>query len=97
MKTATLLKVKDGRFPGQWRFYRLSEPLDGHTLVAVSAVEYVGTATYLVSGPETYIFPADESCDVADWGELDGSYKGGTDHAKALANAGYTVAQEVAS
>lgn len=43
------------------------------------------------SGPETYIFPADESGKVVYWGELDGSYRGGMDHAQALTNAGYTI------
>jgi len=47
-----------------------------------------------MSGPETYIFPAKKSGDifeVADWGELNGSYRGGFDHAEALKGAGYEV------
>lgn len=40
---------------------------------------------------ETYIFPADQEGEVVYWGELDGSYRGGLDHKKALNDAGYTL------
>ena len=40
---------------------------------------------------ETFIFPADESGSVIDWGELDGSLKGTTSHRKALEGAGYKL------
>ena len=40
---------------------------------------------------ETYIFPADESGSVIDWGELDGSMRGTTSHRKALEGAGYKL------
>lgn len=40
---------------------------------------------------ETYIFPADESGSVIDWGELDGSLRGTTSHRKALEGAGYKL------
>ena len=40
---------------------------------------------------ETYIFPADEDGNVLDWGELEGSYRGGMDHEEALHNAGYEI------
>ena len=55
--------------------------------------EYVITsaANAMFSGPETYIFPADEAGDVADFSELDGSYKGDLDHQRAIINAGYEV------
>jgi hypothetical protein len=71
------------------RCYRLTEPLDGHETVAVSAV----VAPF--SGPETYIFPCDETGWITAWGELDGSYRGGLDHAAALEAAGYTVVDVV--
>jgi hypothetical protein len=41
--------------------------------------------------PETYIFPTNVIGRVLDWGELDGSYRGGLDHAEALRNAGYEI------
>lgn len=55
--------------------------------------EYVVVSAVFASfaGPETYIFPADKNGEVVDWCELDGSYKGGLNHEKALANAGYEV------
>lgn len=36
------------------------------------------------SGPETYVFPSDESGRVTDWEELAGSYRGGLDHGAAI-------------
>jgi len=65
--------------------YRLDPPLDGHNHVLVSAV------TVALCGPETYIFGSDENGNIEDWGELNGSYRGGLDHAAALKNAGYEV------
>jgi hypothetical protein len=41
---------------------------------------------------ETYIFPADKDGNVLSWGELPGSYRGGTDHDKALAGLGFYIA-----
>lgn len=72
---------------GEWRHYRLSPPLEGHEYVIVSA------STVLLSGPETYIFPADEKGNVTDWAELDGSFRGDRDHNRALRSAGYTVSE----
>lgn len=44
------------------------------------------------SGAETYIFAANEEGEVDDWSELDGSYRGGLNHAEALQGAGYELA-----
>lgn len=70
--------------------YRLDPPAtwgDDYTTVhvVVSAVH----APY--SGPETYVFPADPDGAILDWAELEGSYRGGLDHAEALQGAGYEV------
>ncbi len=65
------------------RTYRLDPPLDGSEYVVVSAV------VALYSGPETYIFPADETGHITGYGELDGSYRGGLSHETALRDAGY--------
>jgi hypothetical protein len=46
----------------------------------------------MLSGPETYIFPSDETGKVIDWGELDGSYRGGLSHEKAIEDAGFVLA-----
>jgi hypothetical protein len=84
MKTATHLKDLAG-WTGRASLYRLSEPLDGHSHVIVSAA----VAPY--SGPETYIFPADADGKVENYCELDGSFRGELSHAKALENAGYEI------
>lgn len=85
-KTATLLKVGTSGSGAHYGVYRLSEPLEGYSFVRVSA------ATVAYSGPETYIFGCSTaSGDVDDWGELEGSYRGGLDRAKALSDAGYEV------
>lgn len=49
-----------------------------YTHVVVSAV------ISRITGPETYIFGADEDGAIVDWAELPGSYRGGLDHAQAL-------------
>lgn len=90
MKTATLVQKLNG-WQGDARHYKLSEPIkdyDGnqHSNVIVSAV----VAPY--TGPETYIFPATEAGVPVNHGELDGSFRGGLDHAEALRRAGYEVA-----
>jgi hypothetical protein len=68
------------------RLYRLSEPLGGF--------EYVIVAAYLTGSgePETYIFGADLNGNQVSWSELPGSLQGKTDHAAALARAGYRIA-----
>ena len=84
MGTATLIRDHLARFSGHAALYRLEPPLDGNELVAVSATSRFGC--------ETYIFPANDRGEVTDWGELDGSYRGGLDHAEALRRAGYEIA-----
>lgn len=85
MKEATFIKSRQSGAGAVWRHYVLAEPLDGHSYVIVSATVVPH------SGPETYIFGADESGEVVDWMELDGSFRGECDHEQALANAGYSV------
>lgn len=84
MKTAKHIKDLSG-FTGHAALYELSEPLDGHKHVVVSATHA------MFSGPETYIFPADETGKVENFGELDGSQKGTLNHATALEDAGYAL------
>ena len=88
-KTATLITIKPW-MRGEYRLYRLSEPLKGHEFVRVSAVH-----TMFDTGlPETYIFPSNEAGTITDWSELPGSIQGVYDHAQALAGAGYELARE---
>ena len=72
---------------GDVKLYRLDPPYayaDAYpepltvTHVAVSA------ASVPYSGPETYVFAADEQGEVVDWCELPGSFRGGLDHQRAL-------------
>lgn len=95
MKTAT--KIKDLEdFTGDAALYELSEPVEYDepwsdddppakqtTFVAVSATNVP------FSGPETYIFAANNEGTVLDWCELSGSYRGGLSHKKALHGAGF--------
>ena len=92
MRTATDLGPVNKQARGDQRLYRVDPPMtnyngDDFAYVVVSAVN----ATY--SGPETYIFGANETGDIIDWGELDGSFRGDLDHEEALRNAGYEVVQ----
>ena len=89
---ATLIRGDLPEFVGRASLYRIFPEVayddDGvmHTTnyVIVSAVH-----DHLIN--ETFIFPADESGSVIDWGELDGSLRGTTSHRKALEGAGYNV------
>lgn len=90
MKTATMLHEMTG-MNGRANLYSLSEALESYDgnkyeYVVVSAVDVP------VSGPETYIFGADENGGIEDWMELPGSFRGDLDHNEALKGAGYTVA-----
>lgn len=100
MKTATQIpNPNESYFSGDARLYELSEPVE-YSSYDFETGEYdrldtphvivsgVGT---MFSGEETYIFPANESGTVLDWGELPGSFQGYIDHAEALAGMGYTA------
>lgn len=92
MNTAKLIKDNLPGFNGHAALYELDPPIKGenektHKRVIVSA------AYAMFTGAETYIFPAkDDSEEVEDWGELEGSYRGGMSHAEALEGAGYAIA-----
>ena len=96
-KTATFVRDLTG-FTGAAKLYKLDpafEERDWRTDEVEATHEHVIVSATIVpwgGGPETYIFPATADGEIADWGELSGSYKGGLDHATALENAGYAVA-----
>ena len=86
-------------FGAHHKVYRLSPPVDHedyaregetrtHEHVTVSA------ASVPFSGPETYIFPSDADGNFGDFGELNGSYRVGLDHEKALRGLGYELEGE---
>lgn len=89
MATATLIRNLS-RGTGEMRLYRLDPPMPTEEQPTEFVVVSATVAPF--TGPETYIFPADEDGDITDWGELDGSYRGGLDHTEALTRAGYEVA-----
>lgn len=79
--------------------YELSEPVtyeayekgEGKYVTKTTRFVLVSAATVMMSGPETFIFPADEDGEVVDWAELEGSYKGGLSHAEAIDGAGWEL------
>ena len=73
--------VRELNWRGDAHLYKLDPKHDGVEYVVVSAVEAY----------ETYIFPADESGNVEEYIEMDGSFRGGLDHAEALRGLGYQV------
>lgn len=72
-------------YVGRAALYQLDPPHEGCTHVVVSS------AVAPFTGPETYIFPADENGDVIGLGPLGGSMRGTLIHENALNNAGYTL------
>ena len=84
-RTATLVRKKVDGWCGDARLYRLSEPLEGHTWIVVSA------AVAPFSGPETYIFGTDAHGKCLDYYELPGSFRGSLDYKAALKGAGYAI------
>lgn len=91
MKTATLV-CELANFRGDTRLYSLSEPAKAHNDVEVDHV--IVSAVSPLSGPKTHIFPSNAKGEVLDWLEMPGSFRGELNHAKALLNAGYTIAGE---
>ena len=90
MKTATFKKMLRS-FNGVAGLYELSEPLKPYAIDENDS-EYnyvVVSAVVAYSGPETYIFGADENGNILNWLELPGSTRGIYCHEIALKNAGY--------
>lgn len=74
-------------FTGEARLFKMDPPLEGHKYIVVSAT------VAMFSGPETYIFPADEKGAIEDWGELKGSRRGTLSHEDVLSDIGYEIAK----
>lgn len=85
--TATLIKSNLEGFNGTASLYKCEPPHEGHCFVVASSVN----APF--SGPETYLFPANEKGEVQDWGELAGSMRGDWDHSKVFRIAGYELVE----
>lgn len=85
---ATLIKNLAG-WTGDARLYKVDPPMtydDKKTNYVV-----VSATTAVFSGPETYIFPANQHGEILNWLELPGSFRGGLDHTSALEGAGYSI------
>lgn len=52
------------------------------------------TATFKETGPETYIFAANEEGKIIDYAELNGSMRGCLDHEGAIRNAGWIITND---
>lgn len=96
MKTAIFIRKLEG-FNGIAKLYKLNPPIQerswGEEEERKEEYQYVVvSAVVAYSGPETLIFGADEEGNIVDWGDLEGSYRGGLIHERALERAGYTVA-----
>ncbi len=97
---AKFLKNMRGSFTGDARLYELSKPVtfdkgyddDSNPIQGETYFVVVSGTHVMFSGPETYVFPADQDGNVLDWGELDGSFRGDIDHEVALEGLGYKVA-----
>ena len=93
---ATFVRQLDG-FQGDARLFKCDPPIaydfDWETDKPTKKSDHVvvSAVNAMITGPETYIFPADEEGDILNWSELDGSFRGSFDHEQALRNAGYTV------
>ena len=92
--TVTYIRTLTG-FVSEARLYKLSEPIIVNWNVDKDGVatNYVIVSAVNVpySGPETYIFPADNDGDVIDWLEMEGSFKGSLDHEAAIHYAGWEL------
>lgn len=98
MNTAKLLRDNIPGFTGHAAVYELSPPMEWKNwltkrkktakYVVVSATS---AAAAIVGEPETYIFKSTKTGKVKEWGELDGSYRGGLSHEEALNGAGYEI------
>ena len=94
MKTAKLVKENLEGFKGQASLYKLSEKAkydDDKTTNKTTSYVICSSVVAMFTGMETYIFPANKSGEVLDWGELDGSQRGTSSHEVVLKNAGYKL------
>jgi hypothetical protein len=63
------------------RLWRVDPAWDGVSFVVSSAL----LAAMDTREPETYLFASDGDGQIESWTELEGSYRGGTDHELAIA------------
>jgi hypothetical protein len=88
---AEKINIEVNRMRGSAALYRLTPPMEDEDGKSVAYV-VVSAVTAPVTGPETFIFAANDRGDIESWHELPGSFRGDLDHVAALENAGYRVA-----
>ena len=90
---ATLIRGDLPEFVGHAALYRIFPEVAYHADGVMPTTNYVIVSAvhdHLIH--ETFIFPADESGSVIDWGELDGSSRRrAIPHQEALEDAGYNI------
>lgn len=71
-------------FQGEAKLWKISRPVKIDE--SDRMVEYIvsSAVSAMFTGPETYLFSADEKGEVLNWGELPGSYRGDFDHQEAM-------------
>jgi hypothetical protein len=78
---AELIRKVNPDARGDQKLWKLSEPYVSDDVTC----EYVLTSAVDGHGIlETFVFPANEDGRVIDWGELEGSYQGDTNHDRAI-------------
>lgn len=92
MEAKFVKEIKNEDKGGSVKLFKVKPPAeysDGEktNFLMVSAIP----CAFDTGRPETYIFPANKKGEVVSWGELDGSYRGGMNHEKALRDAGYEI------
>ena len=90
METATFVKDLKG-WLGIAKLYKLSKSVEFGIPLKETSFVIVSSAVSMVTGPETFIFPANEEGKVISLRELKGSFRGNPDHKKALRRAGYKM------
>ena len=83
MMNKVAYKIKE--FPNNKILWEVLPRIDGNKYVLTSATNVQ------FSGPETYMFAADEKGNIIDWCELPGSYRGGLDHKTCFESIGYST------
>lgn len=91
-------------FNGDARLYHVHPPMPygwdqyddfGNEITPKPTTDYVIVSAldraFDTGSAETYIFPSNRDGEVTDWRELEGSFRGDTDHTRALKGAGYEV------
>jgi len=97
-KTAKFIRTLTEGFRGTAKLYAVSPRIKYRTwndsldeVAKTAGFVVVSAADVPYTGPETYIFPADEKGEIVDWGELDGSQRGKVSHEHVLIEAGYEL------